>query len=50
MSVLGKINVGGEVSLLAMVLIEVGIAVAVIYLVCKLVKALKGAFKRTDRD
>ena len=50
MGVLGKINIGGEVSLLAIVLVEVGITAAVIYLVYKLIKALKKVIERTKQE
>lgn len=50
MGVLGKINIGGEVSLLAIVLVEIGIVAAVIYLVCKLIKALKKVIERTKQE
>ena len=50
MGVLGKINIGGEVSLLAIVLVEVGITAAVIYLVYKLIKALKKVIERTNKS
>lgn len=50
MGVLCKINIGGEVSLLGIVLVEVGITAAVIYLVCKLIKALKKVIERTKQE
>ena len=50
MGVLGKISIGGEVSLLAIVLVEIGIVAAVIYLVCKLIKALKKVIERTKQE
>lgn len=50
MGVLGKINIDGEVSLLAIVLVEVGITAAVIYLVYKLIKALKKVIERTKQE
>lgn len=50
MGVLGKINIGGEVSLLAIVLVEIGIVAAVIYLVCKLIKALKRLLNEPNKS